>query len=124
MIILGEGSHPAYQTELVLLEAVRDVVPASSRSFTLRFRENGAAVPIARLVQAELLDADFLEQESLTEWFRVARGQILARNAPDLLAKLPKDSWMYLSVTGRDATGVHRHNVVRLRVTPSRAGMP
>lgn len=122
-IILGEGSHPAYQTELVLLEAVHDMVPLSSRTFTLQFLENGAAVPIAGLVDAELLDADLREQEYLTEWFRAARAQIVARNAPDLLAKLPKDSWMYLSVTGRDTTGVHRHNIVRLRVTASSHGM-
>lgn len=119
VIILGEGGHPAYQTELVLLEAVQDTVRGSSRSFTLQFRENGAAVPIARLIDVELLDADLQEQESLTERFRAARGQIVARNAPDLLAKLQKDTWMYLSVTGRDGTGVHRSNVVRLRVTAS-----
>jgi hypothetical protein len=119
VIILGEGNHPAYQTELVLLEAIHDTVPGPSRSFTLQFRENGVAVPVARLIDVELLDADLREQEFLTERFRAARGQIVARNAPDLLAKLPKDTWMYLSVTGRDATGVHRHNVVRLRVTAS-----
>jgi hypothetical protein len=79
-------------------------------------------VPITGVVDVVLLDADLREQEFLTEWFRAARGQIVARNPPALLAKLPRDSWTYLGVTGRDATGVHRHNVVRLRVTASSGG--
>ncbi len=121
-VVLGEGQHPAYQTELILLEAVDDAVPASSGSFTLQFRESDAAVPIARVVDVGRLDADFREQEFLTEQFRAAGGRIVARNAPDLLRTVPKDGWMYLSVTGRDATGVHRSNVIRLRVTDAGGG--
>src|SRR5918993_1092373 len=80
-IILGGGVHPAYQTELALLEAVHDTVPVASRTFTLQFRENGAAVPIARLIDAELLDEELREQEFLTERFRAVRGRIVARDA-------------------------------------------
>ena len=94
-------------------------MPVSARSFTLQFRENDAVVPIARIIEVELLDADLREQEFLTERFRARRGQIVARDAPNLVRMLPKDRWMYLSVTGRDVMGVHRTNVVRLRVPAS-----
>lgn len=116
-IVLSEGSHPVYQTELVLQEAVDGAVPVSSGSFTLQFRDNGGAVAIDRLIEVERLDADFREQEFLTERFRAAGGRIVARDAPGLLRTLPKNSWIYLSVTGRDATAVRRSNVIRLRVT-------
>lgn len=121
-VVLGEGQEPAYVTELILLEAVNDTVPASSPSFTLQFRESDAAVPITRVVEVERLDADLREQEFLDEQFRAAGGRIVARNAPDLLRALQRYGWMHLSVTGRDATGVHRNNVIRLRVTASGGG--
>jgi hypothetical protein len=116
-IVLGEGKHPAYPTELVLLEAAAGTVPLSSGSFTLQFRENGAAVSIVRVISVVRLDAELREEDFLTGRFRAADGRIVARNAPGLLRVLPKNSWIFFGVIGRDAAGVHRTNVVRLRVT-------
>lgn len=116
-IILGESAHPAYRTDLVLLEAARDTVAASSPSLTLQFLENGRIVPVDRVVDVELLDADLREQLFLTEQFRAERGRIVTSDVPALLAVLPKNEWIYFLVAGRDTAGVHRSGIVRLRIS-------
>lgn len=116
-IVLGEGAHPAYGTDVILVEAARETIAASSRSLTLEFLEDGRRVPIEQVVGVELLDGDLREQSYLMEHFRVERGRIVASDVAALLALLPRNEWIYFNVTGRDTAGVYRNGLVRLRIS-------
>ena len=58
----------------MLAEAVDDIVPGSTASFTLKFMTAGRVVPIVRIEQIDLDDPDATSIPGLAELFTVARG--------------------------------------------------
>lgn len=80
-ITLSEGKEVNEQTALVLAEAVDDIVPATSKSLTLKFMRDGRLAPVTRIDSIEVVDREGNVRGQLDEHFSVVRGEIVATNA-------------------------------------------
>jgi hypothetical protein len=116
-IVLDPDKEVAEDSSVVLTEAVDDIIPATSRTFTLEFRRNGVRVPISRIgtVAIEMRDG---HSELIHERFRIARGAIAAVDPWALFVSMERvmSETITLRVEGSDyASGTHA-GYVRFRV--------
>jgi hypothetical protein len=109
-------------TDLVLAEAVDDIIPAASTSFTLKFMQDDRLAPVAGALSVELRDRDDNFQRSLDELFTISDGAITAISPAKVFDALAGQSGelITLSVYAEDAAE-HTHQArVRFRVGQSR----
>lgn len=117
-IVLADSKEPAEDTDLELVEAVDDIIPSSSTSFTLKFMRDDEPVPIARLWSVELLDRAGDLDEVLDKLFEVRDGAIAAIDSGavfDAMAKHLAET-VTLRVHASDAADRTHANEVRFRV--------
>jgi len=117
-IVLADSKEPAEDTELVLVEAVDDIIPASSPSFTLRFMDDDKLAPITELWHADLLDRHGNSKDSVDKLFEVRDGAIVAVD-PTAVFEAMKDQLaetVTLQVTAEDGAGRTHAGEVRFRV--------
>jgi hypothetical protein len=109
-------------TDLVLAEAVDDIVPVRSRSFTLKFMRGDEPAPIDSIGSIDLVDRHENFERNLDELFAIADGSIVARSAAKVLESLVAHSeqTVALQVTAEDADGGMHHGLVRFRLGLSR----
>jgi hypothetical protein len=109
-------------TDLVLAEAVDDIVPVASRSFRLKFMRGDELAPIDSIGSINLVDRHENFERHLDELFAVADGSIVARSAAKVLEALVAHSeqTIALQVTAEDADGGMHYGLVRFRLGLSR----
>ena len=109
-------------TDLVLAEAVDDIIAVTSPSFTLKFMRGDRLAPVVRVGSIDLVDRDENLERSLEELFTVINGAIMARSAANVFDSLAKhsDETITLSVYAEDAADRIHQARVRLRVGQSR----
>jgi hypothetical protein len=112
----------AEDTTLVLAEAVDDIVPGTSPSFTLKFMRGDGLAPIASIGSIDLVDRHENFERNLDELFAVTDGAIVARSAPKVLESLAAhlEQTIALQVNAEDAEGGMHYGLVRFRVGQSR----
>ncbi len=117
-IAIDDGKEVSEETPLVLAEAVDDIVPASTTSFTLKFMRAGRLVPIVSIQQIDLDDPDATSIPGLAELFTVSQGAILARNTSALFDALAPDldRTISLLVVATDSAEVFHANRIAFRV--------
>lgn len=77
-IVLDPDKEIGEDTDVVLAEAVDDIIPATSKSFTLRFMREGVIVPVAEaFVAIELRSGG---EESIDDRFGIDDGAITAKD--------------------------------------------
>ena len=121
-IVLDEGQEVADETDLELVEAKDEILPAGASSLTLLFVQDGGVVPITKIVSIEMVKPSGGSGADVQHLFRVANDRITAVNPRDLLPAATVDDRapIRLSVKAVDANGVWHSNVVEFRVEPSR----
>jgi hypothetical protein len=87
---MDDGKEVSEETELVLAEAVDDIIPATATSFTLRFMQNGRPMYVTSVDNIELIDRDGNFEHALDELFTVAGGTIVAKSPAQVFAALAK----------------------------------
>ena len=80
-ITLSDGKEVTERTALVLAEAVGDVVPATSKSLTLRFVRGGRLAPVTTIDDVDAVDWQGSTIGVVEEHFAVVGGEIVARDA-------------------------------------------
>jgi hypothetical protein len=117
-IDIDDGKEVSEETPLVLAEAVDDIVPASTASFTLKFMRAGRLVPIVSIQEIDLDDPDATSIPGLTQLFTVSQGAILARNTSALFDALAPnlDRTISLLVVATDSAEVFHANRIAFRV--------
>lgn len=115
-LFIEDSKEPAEETDLELVRSPAEALPAPSRSFTLRFVEDGVLVPVTKISEVWVLDADGREKKRLDETtFEIERGAIRSKDAVALAADLPATEWISLSVLALDRDGLTRAGTVRFR---------
>lgn len=120
-IVLDDGKEPGADSRLDLVEAVNDIIPDTTPSFTLRFVEDGGVVPLA-----DLLDVDVEKRDGgsidVKDLFAIEDGTIAARSPGALFARLGSlvDDTIVLRVAGSDRRGWSHAGRVGFRVGQSR----
>jgi hypothetical protein len=107
--------------DLVLAEAVDDIIPVTSGTFTLKFMRNGHVVPIATIRSVDLLDKGGNLERDLAQLFKVTDGVLRAGNPKavfDALAGEPEQT-IRLGVEAEDAKGLSAGNRVGFRIGQS-----
>ena len=124
-IAIDDGSEVSEETPLVVAEAIDDIVPASTTSFTLKFMRAGRLVPIVSIEQIDLDDPDATSIPGLAELFTVSQGAILARKTSALFDALAPDldRTISLLVVATDSAGVFHANRIAFRVGRSGLGV-
>lgn len=115
-IVFADDKEPSEDTDLEIVEALDGALRPGSSSFTLRFVEGGALVPMLRLEQIEWLDHEGNQQRTITDLFQIAHGVIVAKDPGALLRVLPADDWVVLNVDALDAAQVSHSNRVPFRI--------
>jgi hypothetical protein len=111
-----------HDVDLMLAEAVDDIVPVTSRTFTLKFVRNGHLVPVAEIRSLEVLDEDGNPERDLTQLFKVTDGVLRAGNPKavfEAFAGEPERT-IRLGVEAEDAKGLTAWNRVGFRIGQSR----
>ena len=88
---IADGHEVSDETPLVLAEAVDDIVPASSKSFTLKFMREGRLVPVDSIEHIELDDPAAKSKPNLLQLFTISQGTIVAKNTSALFDALAAD---------------------------------
>ena len=124
-ITIDDGKEASEDTPLVLAEAVDDIVPASTTSFTLKFMRAGRLVPVVNIEQIDLDDPDATAIPGLAGLFTVSQGAILAKNPRALFDALgaERDRTIHLLVEATDSDEVFHANRVAFRVGRSGLGV-
>jgi hypothetical protein len=120
---LHDGKEVTEDTQLVLLEAVDDIVPAWSPSFTLKFVRDGEWVPMADIERIELLDRHGdLSDHDIDNLFTLSAGAIAATDpAPVFAAMMGQlDETITVRVYAVDGAGLGHADEVSFRVGQSR----
>jgi hypothetical protein len=117
-IVLADSKEPAENTELVLVEAVDDIIPASSPSFTLRFMDDDEPARITRLWEADLVDRHGSLKDSVDKLFEVRDGAIAAVDPAAVFEALREQlaETVTLRVHAEDSAGRTHAGDVRFRV--------
>jgi hypothetical protein len=117
-IVLHDGKEVAEETDLVLAEAVDDIVPVTSTSFTLQFMRDDVPVPVRRIDHVERLDRFGNFDEDLDELFTVVGGALTATDPASLFRSMAARfaETITLRVQAVDAAGFTHANEVRFRV--------
>ena len=132
--IVMDSDKEGYDNEdvdLVVAEAVDDIIPLASRSFTLKFMRNQRVTPLASIQSVVLLGKDGEYVRDLKELFDVDRGVLKARSSHGLFDALAGrlDETIRLSVEAAD-TGKRTYwgragfRVARSRLTVTLAAPP
>jgi hypothetical protein len=121
-IMMHEGKEVSEDTTLVVSEAVDDIVPGTSPSFTFKFMRGNTQAPIARISYIHLLDRHQDVERILDELFTIADGAIVARHAAALFDALATsvDKTIAVRVSAEDAAGRMHNGEVRFRAGLSR----
>jgi hypothetical protein len=117
-IVLDDSKEPAEDTDLELVEAVDDIIPSASRSFTLRFMRDDEPVQIARIWEVDLMDRDGNIDGALDKLFEIRDGAIAAIDPGavfDAMAKRSAET-VTLSVQASDTADRTHANHVQFRV--------
>lgn len=120
---LHDGKEVTADTQLVLLEAVDDIIPAWSPSFTLKFVRDGEWVRIAEIERVELLDRHGdLSDQDIDRLFTISAGAIAASDTAPVFAAMigQLDETITVRVYAVDAAGLGHADEVRFRVGQSR----
>jgi hypothetical protein len=109
-------------TNLVVVEAVDDIIPVTSPSFTLKFTRGDRVAPVVSVVSIYLLDRDEDFERNLEELFTVANSAITANGTAEVFDSLAKHfgETITLQVSAEDAAGGMHYGEVRFRVGQSR----
>ena len=78
---LSDGKEVSEHTTLVLAEASDDIVPAKTRSLTLRFMHDGRLAPVTRIDQIDVVTSEGDFRASIAEHFSVVGGELVANDA-------------------------------------------
>ena len=89
-VVMDDGKEVSEDAELVLTEAVDDIIRATSTSFTLRFMQNGRPMHVTSVDNIDLLDRDGNFERALDELFTVAGGAIVAKSPAQVFDALAK----------------------------------
>jgi hypothetical protein len=120
---LHDGKEVTEETELVLVEAVDDIIPAWSPSFTLKFVRDGEWVPIVDIERIELLDRHGdLSDHDIEKLFAISAGAIATTDTAPVFASMmgQLDETITVRVHAIDAAGLGHADEVRFRVGQSR----
>jgi hypothetical protein len=119
---LDDGKEVTEDTDLVVAEAVDDIIPVTSRSFTLKFMRGDRLAPVVRVRLVELLDCDDNFERNLEELFTVTNGAITANRTAEAFDSLARHAGetITLSVYAEDAADRTHQDRVRFRLGLSR----
>jgi hypothetical protein len=118
-IVLDPDKEVGEDSDVVLAEAVDDIIPATSKSFTLRFMREGVMVPVAKaFVEIELSNGG---KESLDDHFGIDDGAITAKDPARVFASMARHltETITLHVEADDVAGGAHSERVRFRVGQS-----
>ena len=87
-IVLDDGKEVAERTDLVVVEALDDVVASTSGTFTMKFVNEGTAVPITKIDHVWTLNRDYNSDATLDHLFTVSGNAIVAKDAAALFAAI------------------------------------
>lgn len=119
---LHEGKEVTEDSELVLLEAIDDIIPASSPSFTLQFMRDGMAVPLAEIQMIELRDRnDSWFAPDIDKLFVLTDGTLAVTDTTALFGAMADrfDETITVRVDAVDRDGLGHADAVRFRVGQS-----
>jgi hypothetical protein len=124
LIILDPDKEVGETSDLILAEAVDDIIPATTRSFTFKFIRDGEPVPISRIYYVEITFPDG-GTEDLTERFTPGRDGIVAKDPSALFASIARHltETITLRVEAEDTAGGSHHGTVGFRVGQSRLSL-
>jgi hypothetical protein len=122
-IDIADGREGGEETPLVLAEAVDDIVPAATKSFTLKFMREGRLVPVIDIEHIELDDPDARSMPNLIELFTVAQGAIVARNTSALFDALAADMDRTISLLVGATDSAERFYGNRIAFRVGRSGL-
>jgi hypothetical protein len=120
-IVLDPEKEVGEDSDLVLAEAEDDIVPASSRSFTLRFMREGIMVPIAAVSYVDVEARD--GTQPVTDYFTTgADGAVVATDPAKLFKAIAAhlDDTVTLRVYAEDGAGGGHEDEISFRVGQSR----
>ena len=124
VIILDPDKEAGETSDLVLAEAVDDIIAVTTRSFTFKFIRNGAPVPISEIsyVAIEFPDGG---TEYLSERFTPGSDGIVARDPSTLFASIARHltETITLRVEAEDTAGGSHAGTVGFRVGQSRLSL-
>jgi hypothetical protein len=116
---LHDGKEVTEDSELVLLEAIDDIIPANSPSFTLRFMREGIAVPLADVEMVELRDRnDSWFARDIDKLFLLTDGTLAVTDTTALFRAMAHhfDETITVRVNAVDRDGLGHFGQVRFRV--------
>jgi hypothetical protein len=91
-IVLVDGKEPSEDTDLVLEEAVDDILAIGGTSFTMTFASDDAPVPMVSIEAIELQDASDQVVDELHESFRVVGGAMIAADPAAVYERIARHS--------------------------------
>ena len=120
-VVLDPDKEVYEDTDVVLAEAVDDIVPATSKSFTLKFVRDGRLAPVTGNISVDLLDRNENSVKNLNGLFAPEKGVLVAKDPPAVFAALAGQfgETISFSVMADGREGSHS-SVVRFRVGQSR----
>jgi hypothetical protein len=121
-IVLDPDKEVGEDSDLVLAEAEGDIVPASSKSLTLKFMREGTMVPMAAVSYVDV-EARGGGIQSVTDYFRTgADGAVVATDPARLFKAIAAhlDDTVTLRVYAEDGAGGSHEDEISFRVGQSR----
>jgi hypothetical protein len=117
-ILLDDSKEIIAQTDLHLVEVTEGVLPRSTTSLSLRFEHAGALAPLVNIHQVELLDRDGNVATSLTPWFALSAGALVATDVPAIMSAVQSQATHEVAIraTGIDAEGFTHQSIARFYV--------
>ena len=109
-------------TDLVLAEAVDDIIAVTSPSFTLKFMRGDRSAPVVRVGSIGLIDREGNFEGNLEELFTVTNGAVTATRTAEVFDSLARHAGgtITLSVYAQDAAERTHEARVRFRIGRSR----
>ncbi len=124
IIVLDPDKEAGETSDLMLAEAVDDIIPATTKTFTFKFMRNGAPVPISEIsyVAIEFPDGG---TEYLSERFTPGSDGIVAKDPSALFASIARHltETITLRVEAGDTAGGSHAGTVGFRVGQSRLSL-
>ena len=102
-IVLADGKEVGLEVDVSIVEAVRDVIPAKVKSFTMRLTRDGVAVGLKGIDRIYLLDRNYNTDLELEDFFTLDSNMIVARDPGALLAKLGGRTEIVMAVEAFDS---------------------
>lgn len=118
-VVMAGDKEPSEESDLLLVEAPVDILPANAASITLKFMQDDDLVRIESIESIELSDTRGSGRDTLAQYFRVTDGVMRATDVPAVskfLAQQATDGRpLWIMASGIDEEGRRHYGDVQFQ---------